>query len=112
MLTVRHRSNDLREGGELHLLWTEQRLSFKEGDDSQQQVLPPSNHEHQRGVRTSPVILLYPSAVQALPKEIEHHTALNTLTDLKLGHDLDTQFRARVPLDGYMKTAFSIDETS
>ena len=39
-------------------------------------------------------------------------TRRSTLTDLKLRHDLDSQLRARAPLDGYMKAAFSIDETS
>ncbi len=110
MLAIRHRPNDTGEDDELLVLRTQERLRFEEGDHLLEKVIPLSDNEHQRGVRRASVVLTNPSAAQSLSDQVEDLTALRRLADVELGHELETNSGARIPLDGYVERSFSVHE--
>ena len=111
VLASRHRSHDVRKGLEISLLRADDRLRFEEWDDPRQQVLPFPNHEHQGGVRRGSMVLLDPSAAEALSDEVEDLTPFSVLTHVELRHQLPTGTGAFVPTDRDVKRTFSVDET-
>ena len=57
------------------------------------------------------MVLLDPSTAQAPVDQVEDLPALAVLTDMELRHQLPTGLGARVPLDGDVERAFSVDVT-
>ena len=51
-----------------------------------------------------------PSATQPLSDQVEDLTTLRRLADMELGHELETNSCARIPLDGNVERPFSIHE--
>ena len=58
------------------------------------------------------MILTDASAAEPLGDQVENLTTLQGLADMELGHELEANSGARVPLDGYVERPFSIHETS
>jgi hypothetical protein len=110
MLSRVHRPYDLGKHPEVQLFGAQERLRLEEGNDLLKQVAPFADHEYERRVRRSAVILDNPSTAKSLPEQIEHLSALGVLADMKLWYELEPKSRRRVSLDGDVKTAFSVDE--
>jgi hypothetical protein len=110
VLALRHRSHDQRERFEVLLLAAEEGLRFEERNDLRQKIVPVANHEHQRGVARSAVVLAYPSAAEPPSDQVEDLTSFRILADVELGHELPSGSRAGVPLNGDVKRTFSVYE--
>ena len=106
-----HRSDDAGEDEEVSLLRAQEGLRLEEWDDPRQQVFPPTNDVHQRGVRARSVIRSDPPAAQPAADEVEDLTPFGVLADMELRDQLPTGPGTAVPTDRYVERTFSIDET-
>lgn len=112
MSAVRHRQHDEAKRLELDLLRAQEGLAIKEGDDPLHEVYPLAHHQYQSGVARTAMVLPDPSTAKPALEEIEDLSPFRILADVELGHELEASSSARVPLNGYMKRAFAIDEAS
>jgi hypothetical protein len=104
-----HRPNDVGESVEVPLLAAQKGIRLEERDYLTQEIGSIANDEHESRVLRSAMVLLDPSAAQPVLDEVEDLTPLRVLADMELRHELPTNPRARIPLDGNVEGSFSID---
>ena len=76
-----------------------------------EEVLAPSDYEHIRPVLGAPVVLPNRPTADPLPDQVKDLGPAHVLAHTELRHKLPSHSRARIPLDRYVKAAFSIDES-
>jgi hypothetical protein len=104
-----HRPHDTSEGTEVLLLATQKGIRFEEGDHIPQEIITTADDEHESRVRRAAMVLLDPSTAEAVLNEVEDLTPLRVLADMELRHELPTDPRARISLNGNVEGSFSID---
>ena len=105
-----HTPNNVGEGDELHVLAAQERVSLEERDHFLKEILSPAHDEHEGSIVAATVVLPYRSTSQSVLDEVQDLLPTHVLIDPELWHQLPAELCARVPLDRYMKAAFSIDE--
>jgi hypothetical protein len=105
-----HRSNDEREGEELLLFGAQERLRLEEGNHALEKSVPLANHEDQRGVAWTTMVLLDAPTTKPVLQQIEDLPTLRTLADVELGDQLPADPHSRVPKNGDVKTSLSVNE--